>query len=63
MTGKFKLDDRFAIGKYGGTGYTIGEILTIDPGYIDWCMANWKDAEWDDEVIYELSRQLDRKGR
>jgi len=57
MNRHWKLDTEFTFGEW--EGFTVEDVLSIKPSYIDWCMREFKDT-WDDEVVHELSRKMDR---
>lgn len=49
--------DRLEFGKY--TGYSIEEILTIDPSYLLWCIKNVNLFALQEDIVKEAESRLD----
>ena len=58
MSNHYTLSTEISFGKH--QGWTVEDVLSIEPSYIDWMMREMKDT-WDDEVSIQLSRAMDRQ--
>lgn len=54
----FDLDTQLTFGKH--TGWTIEDVIQLDPEYVDWMKREFKDDEFDEEISKALWRAMNK---